>query len=83
MNAIIHTGETENNGFTFWYVKDCPHIEVSIKCPHMIAKRERQDQIFLQSQYLTMIQEELIDALMYLEWLKEILKGDTENGTET
>ena len=49
MNAIIHTGETENNGFTFWYVKDCPHIEVSIKCPHMIAKRERQDQIFLQS----------------------------------
>lgn len=26
------------------------------------------------------IQEELIDALMYLEWLKEKLKGDTENG---
>jgi len=28
------------------------------------------------------IQEELIDALMYLEWLKDILKGDCENGTE-
>ena len=25
------------------------------------------------------IQEELIDALMYLEWLKEKLKGETEN----
>ena len=28
------------------------------------------------------IQEELIDGLMYLEWLKEKLKGETENGTE-
>lgn len=28
------------------------------------------------------IQEELIDALMYLEWLKEKLKGDIENGTK-
>lgn len=28
------------------------------------------------------IQEELIDALMYLEWLKDILKGETSNGTE-
>ena len=26
------------------------------------------------------IQEELIDGLMYLEWLKDILKGDTERG---
>ena len=26
------------------------------------------------------IQEELIDGLMYLEWLKDILKGETENG---
>ena len=22
----------------FWYVKNCPHIEVSIKCPHMVTK---------------------------------------------
>ena len=28
------------------------------------------------------IQEELIDALMYLEWLKDILKGDNKNGTK-
>ena len=28
------------------------------------------------------IQEEMIDALMYLEWLKDILKGENNNGTE-
>lgn len=28
------------------------------------------------------IQEELIDALMYLEWLKDILKGETNNGSK-
>ena len=28
------------------------------------------------------IQEELIDGLMYLEWLKDILKGENNNGTE-
>ena len=33
----IQLGEAEN-GFTFWEVKNCPHIEVSIKCPHMVAK---------------------------------------------
>lgn len=33
-------------------------------------------------QRIDYIQEELIDALMYLEWLKDILKGDSENGTE-
>ena len=21
----------------FWKLKDCPHIEVSIKCPHMVT----------------------------------------------
>lgn len=33
-------------------------------------------------QRIEYIQEEMIDALMYLEWLKEKLKGDIENGTE-
>lgn len=33
-------------------------------------------------QRIEYIQEELIDALMYLEWLKEKLKGGAENGTE-
>ena len=44
MGAQIQLGEAEN-GFTFWEVKNCPHIEVSIKCPHMVAKaqvRERE-----------------------------------------
>ena len=28
--------EDVNDGF--WKVKDCPHIEVSIKCPHMVTQ---------------------------------------------
>ena len=28
------------------------------------------------------LQEELIDALMYLEWLKDSVKGETERGSE-
>jgi hypothetical protein len=40
LNATIKTGESENGAFSFWKVKDCPHIEVSIKCPHMITKGE-------------------------------------------
>ena len=35
MNATIHEDEKH-----FWRVKDCPHIEVSIKCPHMRTKGE-------------------------------------------
>lgn len=38
LNATIATGESANGTFSFWKVKDCPHIEVSIKCPHMITK---------------------------------------------
>lgn len=33
-------------------------------------------------QRIEYIQEELIDALMYLEWLKDILKGENKVGTE-
>lgn len=39
LNAEIPIGETEN-GFTSWRVKDCPHIEVGIKCPHMITRSQ-------------------------------------------
>ena len=42
MGAQIPLGEAEN-GFTFWEVKNCPHIEVSIKCPHMVAKTRVRD----------------------------------------
>ena len=34
LNAIIPAGY-ENR---FWILKDCPHIEVSIKCPHMVTR---------------------------------------------
>lgn len=37
LNTIVpNKRENVNNGF--WKVKDCPHIEVSIKCPHMVTK---------------------------------------------
>lgn len=38
LNATISLEKSESNALSFWKVKDCPHIEVSIKCPHMIAK---------------------------------------------
>ena len=36
LNATIQSGR-EDGVDGFWSVKDCPHIEVSIKCPHMIT----------------------------------------------
>ena len=43
LNATIHIDESENGTASFWHVKDCPHIEVSIKCPHMITKAVRSE----------------------------------------
>ena len=37
LNAIV-PNKRENGNDGFWKVKDCPHIEVSIKCPHIITK---------------------------------------------
>ena len=37
IDEILNTtipGDTNNS---FWKLKDCPHIEVSIKCPHMVT----------------------------------------------
>ena len=36
LNATI-TSEGKDGTVGFWKVKDCPHIEVRIKCPHMIT----------------------------------------------
>ncbi len=34
-----HISDQRKDGeIGFWKVRECPHIEVSIKCPHMIAK---------------------------------------------
>ena len=32
---VIITADREGG---FWKLRDCPHIEVSIKCPHMVQK---------------------------------------------
>ena len=37
LNATI-SDKREDGNDSFWKVKDCPHIEVSIKCPHMITE---------------------------------------------
>lgn len=37
LNVIV-SDKREDGNDGFWKVKDCPHIEVSIKCPHMVAK---------------------------------------------
>lgn len=37
LNAEI-TNKRADGAVGFWKVKDCPHIEVSIKCPHMVTR---------------------------------------------
>ena len=37
LNATV-PDKIEDVNAGFWKVKDCPHIEVSIKCPHMITQ---------------------------------------------
>ena len=37
LNATI-SDKREDGNDGFWKVKDCPHIEVSIKCPHMVTQ---------------------------------------------
>lgn len=36
VKSILNTTIHSNDGF--WILKDCPHIEVTIKCPHMRPK---------------------------------------------
>ena len=36
--VVFETDNREDVNDGFWKVKDCPHIEVSIRCPHMVTK---------------------------------------------
>ena len=38
VNAILETTIPAMQNNSFWQLKDCPHIEVSIKCPHMVTR---------------------------------------------
>lgn len=39
IEAILNTTIQKNTlSGGFWLLKDCPHIEVSIKCPHMVTR---------------------------------------------
>lgn len=42
IEAILDTMIVNDNG-GFWKLKDCPHIEVTIKCPHIVSRSERSD----------------------------------------
>lgn len=37
LNATIPVDNDECGSLSFWAVKDCPHIQVSIRCPHLIT----------------------------------------------
>lgn len=39
VRAILETS-IPNGDHSFWTLKDCPHIEISIKCPHMITQSQ-------------------------------------------
>lgn len=41
VEAIMDTMIVDNNG-GFWKLRDCPHIEVSIKCPHMVTASRKE-----------------------------------------
>ena len=37
LNALV-PNKREDGEIGVWKVRECPHIEVSIKCPHMITE---------------------------------------------
>ena len=37
-DAIISKNTRSDGAVEFLRVKDCPHVEVSVKCPHMITQ---------------------------------------------
>lgn len=38
VQSILNTIITVDEQGAFWKMRECPHIEVSIRCPHMILK---------------------------------------------
>lgn len=37
IEAILNTTIVADE-MSFWKVRECPHIEITIKCPHMVTK---------------------------------------------
>lgn len=37
VKSILDTIITDQKG-GFWVLKNCPHVEMSIRCPHMVTK---------------------------------------------
>lgn len=40
VQSILNTIITADEQGSFWKLQDCPHIEASIRCPHIIPKSE-------------------------------------------
>lgn len=40
VQRILDTSIDSENGNSFWKLRECPHIEVSIKCPHMVTRSD-------------------------------------------
>lgn len=38
VQSILNTIITADREGGFWKLRDCPHIEVSIKCPHIVTE---------------------------------------------
>lgn len=38
VQSILDMTITADREGGFWKLRDCPHIEVSIKCPHMVTQ---------------------------------------------
>lgn len=38
VQSILNVMITADREGGFWKLRDCPHIEVSIKCPHMVTQ---------------------------------------------
>ena len=38
VQSILDVMITTDREGGFWKLRDCPHIEVSIKCPHMVTQ---------------------------------------------
>ena len=38
VQSILDVMITADREGGFWKLRDCPHIEVSIKCPHMVTQ---------------------------------------------
>ena len=40
VETVLNTSISANGGASWWRLKDCPYLEVSIRCPHMVPQND-------------------------------------------